>query len=178
MVIGRKIPDDITFNVRVRNDYLGGDNPYQWQEMTTDDYFKDKRVLIFSLPGAFTPTCSTMQLPGFEEHYDELKATGIDEIYWVSVNDSFVMNAWTREQKIDNIKVIPDGSGEFTRGMGMLVDKDNLSFGKRSWRYAALINDGVVEMFWEEPGRMDNCPDDPYGETSPENILATITGGE
>ena len=175
MVIGRKVPDDVTFNTRVRNDYLGGDNPYQWQEMTTDDYFKDKRVLIFSLPGAFTPTCSTMQLPGFEEHYDELKATGIDEIYCVSVNDSFVMNAWTREQKIDNIKVIPDGSGEFTRGMGMLVDKDNLSFGKRSWRYAALINDGVVEMFWEEPGRMDNCPDDPYGETSPENILSTIT---
>ena len=146
MVIGRKVPDDVTFNTRVRNDYLGGDNPYQWQEMTTDDYFKDKRILIFSLPGAFTPTCSTMQLPGFEEHYDELKATGIDEIYCVSVNDSFVMNAWTREQKIDNIKVIPDGSGEFTRGMGMLVDKDNLSFGKRSWRYSMVVNDIINDI--------------------------------
>ena len=75
MVIGRKVPADVTFHVRVRNEYLGGDNPYQWQKMTTDDYFKDKRVLIFSLPGAFTPTCSTMQLPGFEEYYDEIKAT-------------------------------------------------------------------------------------------------------
>ena len=136
MVIGRKVPNDVTFNTRVRNEYLGGDNPYEWQEMTTDDYFKGKRVLIFSLPGAFTPTCSTMQLPGFEEHYSKLKATGIDEIYCVSVNDSFVMNAWAKDQKLENVKVIPDGSGEFTRGMGMLVDKSNLSFGRRSWRYA------------------------------------------
>ena len=98
MVIGRKVPNDVTFNTRVRNEYLGGDNPYEWQEMTTDDYFKGKRVLIFSLPGAFTPTCSTMQLPGFEEHYSKLKATGIDEIYCVSVNDSFVMNAWAKDQ--------------------------------------------------------------------------------
>jgi len=134
MVIGRKVPNDVTFNTRVRNEYLGGDNPYEWQEMTTDDYFKGKRVLIFSLPGAFTPTCSTMQLPGFEEHYSKLKATGIDEIYCVSVNDSFVMNAWAKDQKLENVKVIPDGSGEFTRGMGMLVDKSNLSFGRRFWR--------------------------------------------
>jgi peroxiredoxin len=176
MVIGRKVPADVTFHVRVRNEYLGGDNPYQWQEMTTDDYFKDKRVLIFSLPGAFTPTCSTMQLPGFEEYYDEIKATGIDEIYCISVNDSFVMNKWVIDQEIESVKVIADGSGEFTEGMGMLVDKSNLSFGKRSWRYAALVNDGTVEMFWEEPGKEDNCETDPYGETSPEQILSDITG--
>tara|TARA_B110001452_G_C15098094_1_gene382928 strand:+ start:80 stop:616 length:537 start_codon:yes stop_codon:yes gene_type:complete len=176
MVIGRKVPADVTFHVRVRNEYLGGDNPYQWQKMTTDDYFKDKRVLIFSLPGAFTPTCSTMQLPGFEEYYDEIKATGIDEIYCISVNDSFVMNKWVIDQEIESVKVIADGSGEFTKGMGMLVKKDNLSFGKRSWRYAALVNDGTVEMFWEEPGKEDNCETDPYGETSPEQILSDITG--
>ena len=176
MVIGRKVPADVTFHVRVRNEYLGGDNPYQWQKMTTDDYFKDKRVLIFSLPGAFTPTCSTMQLPGFEEYYDEIKATGIDEIYCISVNDSFVMNKWVIDQEIESVKVIADGSGEFTEGMGMLVKKDNLSFGERSWRYAALVNDGIVEMFWEEPGREDNCESDPYGETSPEQILSDITG--
>ena len=176
MVIGRKVPADVTFHVRVRNEYLGGDNPYQWQKMTTDDYFKDKRVLIFSLPGAFTPTCSTMQLPGFEEYYDKIKATGIDEIYCISVNDSFVMNKWVIDQEIESVKVIADGSGEFTKGMGMLVKKDNLSFGERSWRYAALVNDGTVEMFWEEPGREDNCESDPYGETSPEQILSDITG--
>ena len=176
MVIGRKVPADVTFHVRVRNEYLGGDNPYQWQKMTTDDYFKDKRVLIFSLPGAFTPTCSTMQLPGFEEYYDEIKATGIDEIYCISVNDSFVMNKWVIDQEIESVKVIADGSGEFTEGMEMLVKKDNLSFGKRSWRYAALVNDGTVEMFWEEPGKEDNCETDPYGETSPEQILSDITG--
>ena len=130
MVIGRKVPNDVTFNTRVRNEYLGGDNPYEWQEMTTDDYFKGKRVLIFSLPGAFTPTCSTMQLPGFEEHYSKLKATGIDEIYCVSVNDSFVMNAWAKDQKLENVKVIPDGSGDFTRVMGCLVAKSILIFGR------------------------------------------------
>ena len=176
MVIGRKVPADVTFHVRVRNEYLGGDNPYQWQEMTTDDYFKDKRVLIFSLPGAFTPTCSTQQLPSFEEYYDEIKATGIDEIYCISVNDSFVMNKWVIDQEIESVKVIADGSGEFTEGMGMLVNKPAQGFGMRSWRYAALVNDGTVEMFWEEPGKEDNCETDPYGETSPEQILSDITG--
>ena len=181
MIIGKKV-QHVTFNVRVRDESVTlikeyeGSNPYKWEQLTTDDYFKGKRVLIFSLPGAFTPTCSTMQLPGFEEYYDKIKATGIDEIYCISVNDSFVMNKWVEHQKIENIKVIADGSGEFTEGMGMLVDKNNLSFGKRSWRYAALVNDGIVEMFWEEPGREDNCESDPYGETSPEQILSDITG--
>ena len=171
-----KIPK-VTFRVRVGDEEptdggcaIGG----EWKNMTTDDYFKDKRVLIFSLPGAFTPTCSTMQLPGFEEHYDELKATGIDEIYCVSVNDSFVMNAWTREQKIDNIKVIPDGSGEVTRGMGMLVDKDNLSFGKRSWRYAAVIRNGRVVQMFEEAGIRDEMDSDPYEVSTPENVLELL----
>ena len=150
----------------------------EWIETNSHEMFKGKKVIIFSLPGAFTPTCSTQQLPGYEDMFEQFQEKGIDEIYCISVNDSFVMNAWAQAHNIKKVKMIPDGSGEFTRGMGMLVDKDNLSFGKRSWRYAALINDGIVEMFWEEPGRMDNCPDDPYGETSPENILATITGGE
>ena len=174
MVIGRKVPNDVTFNTRVRNEYLGGDNPYEWQEMTTDDYFKGKRVLIFSLPGAFTPTCSTMQLPGFEKHYGKLKATGIDEIYCVSVNDSFVMNAWAKDQKLENVKVIPDGSGRFTRGMGMLVRKDPEDFGYRSWRYAAHIEDCVVKKMWVEEGKMDDCPTDPYGETNPQEILEDL----
>ena len=92
----------------------------------------------------------------------------------MSVNDSFVMNKWAQDQGLKNVKVIPDGSGEFTRKMGMLVDKDNLGFGMRSWRYAAIINDGVVEAWFEEPGLMDNCPEDPYGESSPENLMAHL----
>ena len=100
---------------------------------------------MFSLPGAFTPTCSTFQLPGFEKLYEQFKSFGIDEIYCLSVNDAFVMNAWAKNQDLKNVKVIPDGSGEFTRLMGMLVKKDNLGFGMRSWRYAALVNDCIIE---------------------------------
>lgn len=161
----------MVFKTRVRDDSIEGPNPYRWQDVTTDDLFQFKRVIVFSLPGAFTPTCSTYQLPGFEAMYDELKEMGIDEVYCVSVNDSFVMNAWAKSQELKNVKVIPDGSGKFTEAMGMLVDKDNLGFGFRSWRYAMVVNDCIVEEWFEEPGRIDNCPDDPYGETSPENVM-------
>ncbi|MBT7543690.1 MAG: peroxiredoxin [Gammaproteobacteria bacterium] len=168
------MPENIIFHVRHRDESIGGENPYKWKEITTADYFNNKRILLFSLPGAFTPTCSTYQLPGFEKHYDAIKEHGIDEIYCISVNDSFVMNKWAQDQHIRNVKVIADGSALFTNYMNMLVLKDNLSFGQRSWRYAAIINNGVVEKLWEEPGKMDNCLDDPYGETSPEKILQDI----
>ena len=126
---------------------------------------------MFSLPGAFTPTCSTFQLPGFEKLYEEFKSFGIDEIYCLSVNDAFVMNAWAKNQNLKNVKVIPDGSGEFTRLMGMLVKKDNLGFGMRSWRYAAFVNDCIIEKMWIEKGMGDNTVGDSYGESSPENLL-------
>lgn len=169
----REVPD-VLFKVRVRDDTIGGDNPYRWDYQSTLDYFWGKKCVVFSLPGAFTPTCSTFQLPDFEKLYPEFKAKGIDDIYCVSVNDSFVMNKWA-QQVVDgglkHVKVIPDGSGEFTRKMGMLVDKDNLGFGMRSWRYAMVVNDGVIEQMFVEPGFIDNCEDDPYGESSPQNIL-------
>lgn len=149
---------------------IGGD----WKEVTTQDLFANKRVILFSLPGAFTPTCSTYQLPGFEEGFEEFVKLGIDEIYCLSVNDSFVMNAWADMLGIKNVKVIPDGSGEFTRKMGMLVDKDNLGFGMRSWRYAAIVKDGVVEAWFEEDGRDDNVDGDPYFHSSPQNILSYL----
>jgi alkyl hydroperoxide reductase subunit AhpC len=149
-------------------------NPYKWVVKNTFDYFAGKRVVLFSLPGAFTPTCSTMQLPEFEEKYDEFKALGIDEIYCISVNDSFVMNAWAKSQNLKNVKVIPDGSSDFTSRMNMAVDKDNLGFGVRSWRYAMVVNNGKIEQMFVEPGKRDNAKDDPYGETSPDNILAWI----
>ncbi|PJE29297.1 Putative peroxiredoxin [Pseudooceanicola marinus] len=167
---GSKLPN-VTFRTRVRDESIGGDNPFKWEDKTTADYFAGKRVILFSLPGAFTPTCSTYQLPGFENNFEKFKALGVENIYCMSVNDSFVMNQWKKAQGIENVDVIPDGSGEFTRRVGMLVRKDNLGFGLRSWRYAAVINDGVVEAWFEEPGICDNHGEDPYGESSPENLL-------
>ncbi|WP_238365313.1 peroxiredoxin [Mesobacterium pallidum] len=173
MKTGVTLPN-VTFHTRVRDEAVGGPNPFRWEDKTTADYFAGKRVILFSLPGAFTPTCSTYQLPGFEKGFEDFKAQGIDEIYCMSVNDSFVMNKWAESQGLKNVKVIPDGSGAFTRKMGMLVDKDNLGFGMRSWRYAAIVNDGVIEAWFEEPGLIDNCPDDPYGESSPETLMAWL----
>jgi len=169
-MLGKHLPK-VTFRTRVRDESVGGPNPYRWQDVTTDDYFRGRRVIVFSLPGAFTPTCSTYQLPGFERNFEQFQSHGIQDIYCLSVNDAFVMNAWAKQQELKNVKVIPDGSGTFTRLMGMLVHKDNLGFGDRSWRYAMIVNDGVVEAWFEEPGREDNHGADPYGESSPENLL-------
>ena len=170
MKAGFSLPE-VTFHTRVRDEAIGGDNPFRWQDKTTADYFAGKRVVLFSLPGAFTPTCSTYQLPGFEKGFADFQTQGIDAIYCMSVNDSFVMNKWAIDQDLENVQVIPDGSGEFSRRVGMLVRKDNLGFGLRSWRYAAIINDGVVEAWFQEPGLSDNHGEDPYGVSSPENLL-------
>jgi len=170
MKTGFHLPD-ITFHTRVRDAAIGGDNPFRWEDKTTADYFAGKRVVLFALPGAFTPTCSTYQLPGFEKNAEKFKSLGIAGVYCLAVNDAFVMNKWAQGQGIKNIQMIPDGSGDFTRLMGMLVRKDNLGFGLRSWRYAAVVNDGVIEAWFEEPGIVDNCPDDPYGVSSPETVL-------
>ena len=143
-----------------------------WIEQSTDDFFSKKKVIVFSLPGAFTPTCSSKQLPGFDEKFNEFKKQGIDEIYCISVNDSFVMNAWAEYQNIKNVKMIPDGNGTFTKEMGMLVNKEDKGLGYRSWRYAMIINNGNIEKMFVEPGKDDvNSDQNPYGETSPENIL-------
>ena len=141
---------------------------------TTADLFDGKRVVIFSLPGAFTPTCSAYQLPGFEQKYEEFVQLGIDAIYCISVNDGFVMNAWAKDQGIEKVTLIPDGNAYFTRSMGQLVLKSNLGFGERSWRYAAVVDSGIIEKLFEEPGRSDNAADDPYGETTPEAVLEYV----
>ena len=171
---GFKIPK-VTFRTRVGDEEptdggcaIGG----QWLNKTTDDYFKGKRVVLFSLPGAFTPTCSSQQLPGFEKEYNQIKLLAIDDIYCVSVNDSYVMNAWGKQMGIEQVKMIPDGSGNFTRFMGMLIGKNHLGFGMRSWRYMAIINDGVIERWWQEPGiNNEGLDDDPYIESTPDNII-------
>jgi peroxiredoxin len=166
-----KVVPSVIFKTRVRDDSIDGPNPYRWEDVTSFDLFGGKRVVLFSLPGAFTPTCSTYQLPGFEENFQKFEACGIDEIYCLSVNDAFVMNAWAKSQEIENVKVIPDGSCEFTSKMRMEVGKDNLGFGMRSWRYACIVNNGKIEKWFIEPGKCWDAEDDPYGETSPENIL-------
>lgn len=171
--IGSEVPN-VVFKTRVRDDSIGGPNPFRWEEKTSNDYFSGKRVILFSLPGAFTPTCSTYQLPGFEQNYNEFKELGIDEIYCMSVNDAFVMNAWAKNQCIERVKVIPDGNATFTSEIGMLCGKYNLGFGVRSWRYAAVINNGTIEAWFEEPNLRDNAEDDPYGESSPENLLTYL----
>lgn len=168
-----KVPT-VVFLTRIRDESLEGPNPYRWKPVLTSNYFDNKRVLVFSLPGAFTPTCSTYQVPEFEKNYQKIKNLGIDEIYCISVNDSFVMNKWAKDQNITNIKMLPDGNAEFTDKMGMLVEKLNLGFGLRSWRYAMVVNNGEVEQWFEEPGRRDNADDDPYGVTSPESVLAYL----
>jgi peroxiredoxin len=141
---------------------------------TSYDLFDGKRVIIFSLPGAFTPTCSAYQLPGFEEKYEEFKALGIDEIYCISVNDGFVMNAWAQDQNIEKVKLIPDGNAYFTRSMGYLVNKSNLGFGDRSWRYAMVVDDRIIEKVFVEDGLRDNADTDPYEVSTPENVLEYV----
>ena len=169
MIEGFK-PPRVTFQTRIRDESIEGNNPYRWQQITSDELFANKRVVLFSLPGAFTPTCTDYQLPGFEENYDRICNAGCDDVYCISVNDAFVMNAWAKVMDIQNVKVIPDGSGNFTRFMGMLVGKNHLGFGLRSWRYMCVLNNGVVEKWWQEPGiNNDGLDDDPYEQTTPEN---------
>ena len=141
---------------------------------TSYDLFDGKRVIIFSLPGAFTPTCSAYQLPGFEENYGAFRDLGIDAIYCISVNDAFVMNAWAQDQNIQNVQLIPDGNAYFTRSMGQLVAKTNLGFGERSWRYAAVVDDRIIEKMFVEEGQRDNADTDPYEISTPENVLEYV----
>jgi thioredoxin-dependent peroxiredoxin len=165
-----KVPSTI-FKTRVRNEALGGPNPFEWKDVSTDDVFKGKKVVVFSLPGAFTPTCSTSHLPRYEELYGEFKGLGVDAVVCVSVNDAFVMYQWGLAQKAKNVFLLPDGNGEFSRKMGMLVDKSNLGFGMRSWRYSMYVVDGEIEKVFAEDGYQDNCPSDPFEVSDADTML-------
>ena len=148
--------------------FIGG----AWKDVTTDELFKDKTIVMFGLPGAFTPTCSGEQLPKYEERYDEFKANGVDDVYCISVNDAFVMNAWARDLGIEKVKMIPDGDGRFTRSLGMLVNKPAQGFGLRSWRYSALIDNKEIIHFNEEPGLNNlGLDNDPYEVSDPDSML-------
>ena len=173
-MIGMHVPS-IVFKTRVRDETLSDENPYRWQDLPSDTLFAGRRVAVFSLPGAFTPVCSTRQCPAYEQHYDELRALDLDEVYCISVNDAFVMFQWARHLSIEKVKLLPDGSGHFTRRMGMLVNKDHLGFGYRSWRYSMVVADSVIEKFFYEPGINDTgSDDDPYTVTAPEVMMAYL----
>lgn len=153
---------DVIFKTRVRDETIGGENPFRWQDVSTDDIFKDKKIVVLGLPGAYTPTCSSMHLPGFVAKYRDLIEQGVNEVYCLSVNDAFVMYQWSKHLNITNVKMLPDGNGDFTRAMGMLVKKENFGFGYRSWRYSMFVeNKNIIKLF-AEPGKVDNCPDDPF----------------
>ena len=162
---------DVTFKTRVRDESIGGDNPFKWYDLTTDELFANKKVVVFSLPGAFTPTCSTSHLPRYEALYNEFKALGVDEIVCISVNDAFVMYQWGLNQNRENVFLLPDGNGEFTRKMGMLVDKSNLGFGMRSWRYSMYVDNKEIKKVFKEAGFNDNCPTDPFEVSDADTML-------
>jgi peroxiredoxin len=170
-----RVPD-VVFKTRVRDESVGGENPYRWQDITTADVFDGKKVVVFGLPGAFTPTCSSTHAPGYEKQYDAFKTVGIDEVYCLSVNDAFVMKQWADKLGIAKVKMLPDGNGAFTRGMGMLVKKENLGFGDRSWRYSMLVEDGVIKKLFIEPGLSDDYPDDPFEVSDADTMLAYLKG--
>jgi len=165
---------EVVFKTRVRDESIGGDNPFRWQDVSTDDIFAGKNVIVVALPGAFTPTCSSTHLPGYEAQYEELKAKGVDEVYCVSVNDAFSMYQWSKNLGIEKVKMLPDGNGDFTSGMGMLVKKENLGFGDRSWRYSMHVVDGEIRSLFAEAGKMDNCPDDPFEMSDVDTMLSAL----
>ena len=157
---GQNVPQ-VTFRTRQN---------HEWVDVTTDEVFKDKTVVVFSLPGAFTPTCSSTDVPRYNQLTPTFKENGVDEVICMSVNDAFVMNEWKKGQNADNLTFIPDGNGDFSEGMGMLVDKDDLGFGKRSWRYSMLVKNGVVEKMFIEP----NVPGDPFEVSDADTMLQYI----
>lgn len=163
-----------TFKTRVRNEAIEGDNPFEWKELTSDDIFKGKRVVLFALPGAFTPTCSTSHLPRYEELHDEFMAHGVDQVVCLSVNDAFVMYQWGLSQNAENVFLLPDGNGEFTRKMGMLVEKENLGFGMRSWRYSMLVDNGEIVKMFAEDGYGDNVGNDPFDVSDADTMLGYL----
>ncbi len=172
---GARVPE-MVFKTRVRDESIGGDNPYRWQDVPSGEVFNGRKAVVFGLPGAFTPTCSSTHLPGFEKAYDDFKALGIDEVYCLSVNDAFVMKQWADKLGVKKVKMLPDGNGEFTRGMGMLVKKENLGFGERSWRYSMFVEDGTIKKLFIEPGLSDDCPDDPFEVSDADTMLAYLKG--
>ena len=165
-----RVPN-VVFKTRVRDESIDHENPFRWEDKTSADIFGGKNIVVLALPGAFTPTCSSTHLPGYEKKYEELKAKGVDEVYCLSVNDAFSMFQWAKQLGIEKVKMLPDGNGEFSRLMGMLVKNENLGFGDRSWRYSMHVVVGEIKAQFVEPGLMDNCPEGPFGVSDVDTML-------
>lgn len=161
---GQQVPE-VTFRTR---------RGHEWVDIDSKDIFNGRTVVVFSLPGAFTPTCSASHLPGYNQLAHAFKKNGVDEIICISVNDTFVMNEWAKDQESENVTLIPDGNGEFTEKMGLLVDKSDLGFGKRSWRYSMLVKNGTIEKMFIEPDK----PGDPYEVSDAETMLNYVAKGD
>jgi glutaredoxin-like protein len=157
---GQKVPS-VVFKIHQNGEFV---------DVHSDALFKGRTVVVFSLPGAFTPTCSSTHLPRYNELAQTFVENGVDEIICMSVNDAFVMDAWKEDQEAENVTLIPDGNGDFAEGMGMLVDKSDLGFGKRSWRYSMLVKGGVVEKQFIEP----DVPGDPFEVSDADTMLDYI----
>lgn len=170
-----KVPD-VVFKTRVRDESVPGENPYRWEDKTTEQIFGGKKIVVFALPGAFTPTCSSTHAPGYEKNYDAFKEIGVDEVICLSVNDAFVMKKWADDLGLKKVFMLPDGNGDFTKAMNMLVKKENLGFGNRSWRYSMYVEDGVIKKMFIEPGFEDNCPTDPFEVSDADTMLAYLRG--
>jgi thioredoxin-dependent peroxiredoxin len=173
MIAIQQVPN-VVFKTRVRDESIPGPNPFRWQDRTSKEIFGNKRVVLFALPGAFTPTCSSTHTPRYEELFEDIKAQGVDDIICLSVNDAFVMFQWAKNLGIQKVRMLPDGNGEFTRKMGMLVDKSNLGFGMRSWRYSMVVNDGMIEKMFVESSYDDNCLLDPFEVSDADTMLAYL----
>ena len=159
---------NVTFKTRIQIDEAPG---FAWKDMLTSEMFTGRRVVLVALPGAFTPTCSSTHLPGYEAAYNDIRDLDIDEVYCISVNDSFVMNAWFSSLGINDVKPIADGNGHFTRHMGMLVKKEAVDFGYRSQRYSMVVDRGRVEMIFVEDGKEDNFAGDPFDVSDSTSML-------
>ena len=171
---GKKIPK-VTLKTRVRDSRLKGPNPFKWKDVDTYNLFKDKKIVVVCLPGAFTPICSSSHLPNYDRKYNQFKKLGIDEVYCLSVNDAFVMYNWGKKLKIKNVKLLPDGNGEFTKQMNALVKKNNLGFGNRSWRYSMYIDDCKIKKIFCENNMTHNYKYDPYRKSDVDTMLNYLT---
>lgn len=165
---------EVTFQTRVRNPALDGPNPFEWKAVTSAEIFDGRRIVLFAVPGAFTPACSESHLPGFEAAYDAFKALGVDEVICLSVNDAFIMFQWAKAQNIEKVRMLPDGNGHFSRLMGMLVDRSAQGMGMRSWRYSMLVEDRAITALFAEPGLRDNPPGVPVQQSDAATMLAHL----
>lgn len=165
-----------TFHTRVRNDALGGENPFEWKDLTTHDVFSCRKIVLLAVPGAFTPACSNSHLPSYERDFDAYQALGVDAVYCASVNDAFVMFQWARSLGIEKVRMLPDGNGTFAKAMGMLVRRDRQGMGYRSWRYSLYAEDGRIVRLFSEPGLSDNPSGVPVDQSGSDRMLRFLRG--